>query len=143
MDSATLALWGVGVLWVLFAVWCWISYQYMENATKIHSLLRELHDMDADQAKNLKSRQDAMQVLYDSQLRGLEQRTAGVEAMLVSTVGQETQDFCRAMDALMERMEEPEAKQEPAQKPKEKEKLTLSKEHVGRFAKKEAKHGNS
>ena len=69
---------------------------------------------------------------HDQRLNELEQRTAGVEALLVSTVGQETEDFCRAMDEIMERME-PEEKHKPAPKPKEK--LTLSKEHVGRFKK--------
>ena len=63
----------------------------------------------------------------------LEKRIAGVEALLVSTVGQETEDFCRAMDALMERMEKPEEKKEPAPKPKPK--LTLSKEYCGRYGK--------
>ena len=43
-----------------------------------------------------------------ARLNGLEERTAGVEALLVSTVGQETEDFCRQMDALMERMDSPE-----------------------------------
>ena len=55
----------------------------------------------------------------------LEKRTAGVEALLVSTVGQETEDFCRAMDGIVDRMKAP----EPAPK------LTLSPEHVGRFGK--------
>ena len=72
----------------------------------------------------------------------LEKRIAGVEALLVSTVGQETEDFCRAMDELMERMDKPEEKkQEEKQKPapKPKEKLTLSEEYVGRFEKKRKK----
>jgi len=64
-------------------------------------------------------------------LHTLEQRTAGVEALLVSTVGQETEDFCRCMDELMAKMEKPEAKQEPAPKPKEK--LTLSEQYCGAF----------
>lgn len=42
-----------------------------------------------------------------TRLNQLEERTAGVEALLVSTVGQETEDFCRQMDALMERMDKP------------------------------------
>lgn len=79
---------------------------------------------------------------HDQRLNELSARMNGVEALLVSTVGQETMAFCRAMDEIMERMDKPEEKkQEPGPKPKEK--LALSKEHVGRFAKKEAKHGNS
>lgn len=60
----------------------------------------------------------------------LEKRIAGVEALLVSTVGQETEDFCRAMDELMERMEKPEEKKEPAQ---EGPKLVLSEKYCGVF----------
>ena len=63
----------------------------------------------------------------------LAKRVAGVEALLVSTVGQETEDFCRTMDAIMDRMEKPEEKQEPE------EKLTLSKEYCGKYSKKGAK----
>lgn len=126
MDSGTLALWCLGVLWVLFALWVWNSQRFMENASKIHGLLHEMHRTDADMVKTLKQRQDAQHVLYDRQLRAMEQRIAGVEALLVSTVGQETEDFCRAMDGIMDRMEK------PAPAPK----VTLSEEHVGRFAKK-------
>ena len=130
MDSGTLSLYAVGILWALFALWVWTSLKFMENASKIHGILHELHDMNGDRLKNLESRLDATQALYDSQFRNLEQRTAGVEALLVSTVGQETEDFCRQMDAIMDRMEKPEEKQE------QKEKLTLSEEFVGKFGKK-------
>lgn len=170
MDSATLALWGVGALWALFAAWVWISYRFMENASKIHGILHELHDMNGDALKNLESRLDAMQVVHDEDVRVLQKacavgpverrveelekikrillaadkqnvaylnklddRVAGVEALLVSTVGQETEDFCRQMDALFEKMDEP--KPEP-KKPEQAEKLTLSQEYCGKFGKK-------
>ena len=38
-------------------------------------------------------------------LNRLDERVAGVESMLVSTVGKETEDFCRKMDAVMDKME--------------------------------------
>ena len=112
MDSATLALWLVGVLWALFALWVWASARGMEHMREMQGALKELHGMGMKKTDEL------------------ERRTAGVEALLVSTVGQETEDFCRQMDAIMDRMEKPEAKQEPAPK------LTLSKEHCGKFGKK-------
>ena len=153
MDSASLALCAVGALWVLFAFWVWNSIRFMENASNLHSILHELHEMDADEIKNLSSRLDAVQAIHAEDCRvlqkacavgpverrvdGLEQRIAGVEALMVSTVGQETEDFCRAMDALMERMENAEEKKEPTPKPRPapKEKLTLSKEFCGRYGK--------
>ena len=143
MDSGTLALYLVGALWALFLLWVWTSLRFMENASKIHGALHELHEMNNDRLKNVKTRLDSMQAVYDEQFRvlqkacavgpverrvdGLEERVAGVEALLVSTVGQETEDFCRKMDALMEKMDE--TKQEQG------EKLILSKEYVGRFGK--------
>ena len=69
------------------------------------------------------------------QLKKLTERVAGVEALLVSTVGQETEDFCRQMDSIMDRMEKPEDKPEP------KEKQILSKEYCGKFGKKGARNG--
>ena len=157
-------------MWALFAAWVWISYRFMENASKIHGILHELHDMNGDALKNLESRLDAMQVVHDEDVRVLQKacavgpverrveelekikrillaadkqnvaylnklddRVAGVEALLVSTVGQETEDFCRQMDALFEKMDEP--KPEP-KKPEQAEKLTLSQEYCGKFGKK-------
>lgn len=38
-------------------------------------------------------------------LNRLDERVAGVEAMLVSTVGKETEGFCKSMDAVMDKME--------------------------------------
>ena len=126
MDSGTLALWGVGALWALFAAWVWISCRFMENAHRIHAVLRERQD-EQMQGHRVLMAGDAARTRY---LRELEERVAGVEALLVSTVGQETEDFCRQMDAIMDRMEKPEEKQES------KEKLTLSEEYVGKFGKK-------
>lgn len=60
----------------------------------------------------------------------LEQRVAGVEALLVSTVGQETEAFCRAMDALMDKMDAQKEEQRPAQ---EGPKLVLSEKYCGVF----------
>jgi hypothetical protein len=129
MDSGTVALGLTCILWVLFLLWIWNAQKFMENAHKLHVALGERQDMHKDDLDNLSSRLDATQALYDSQFRNLQKRTAGVEALLVSTVGQETEDFCRTMDALMDKME----KREPAPR------LTLSKEHCGKFGKKGAK----
>lgn len=113
MDSGTLALWLVGALWALFALWVWASAKSLEHVRGIQRILLAA---------------DKQNVAY---LNKLDDRVAGVEALLVSTVGQETEDFCRQMDALMDRMDKPEEKkQEPAPK------LTLSKEHCGKFGKK-------
>ena len=112
MDSGTLALYLVGALWALFALWVWASSKSLEHVRGIQRILLAA---------------DKQNVAY---LNKLDERTAGVEALLVSTVGQETEDFCRTMDALMAKMEGPEKKQEPAPK------LTLSKEHCGNFGKK-------
>ena len=119
MDSGTLALWGVGVLWALFALWVWVSQQFMENAHKLHVALRERQD-EQMQGHRVLMAGDASRTEW---LRELEERVAGVEALLVSTVGQETEDFCRKMD-------EAKSDAEP------KEKLTLSEEYVGKFGKK-------
>ena len=129
MDSGTLALWLVGFLWALFALWVWLSQKFMENAHRIHVVLRERQD-EQMQGHRVLMAGDEARTRY---LRELDERVAGVEALLVSTVGQETEDFCRTMDALMDKMEKPEAKQEPAPK------LTLSKEHCGKFGKKGGK----
>lgn len=115
MDRGTLALWGVGVLWALFALWVWTSARSLEHLRGIQRVL-----LGADKAKT-------------DYLNQLEQRTAGVEALLVSTVGQETENFCRTMDALFEKMDEAKPDAEP------KEKLTLSEEFCGKFGKKGAK----
>ena len=113
MDSGTLALYLVAALWALFALWVWVSSKSLEHVRGIQRIL-----MGADKAKT-------------DYLNQLEQRTAGVEALLVSTVGQETECFCKAMDEIMAKMEGPDAKQEPAPKPEEK--LTLSEQYCGAF----------
>ena len=115
MDSGTLALLLVGAMAVWLAAWMWACWAWKSS----HGTRRHFSE--------LKGRTDE-----------LEKRIAGVEALLVSTVGQETEEFCRVMDELMERMEKPgEKKQEPAPKPKPapKEKLTLSREYCGRYGK--------
>ena len=116
MDSGTLALWLVGALWALFALWVWASSKSLEHVREIQRILLAA---------------DKQNVAY---LNKLDDRVAGVEALLVSTVGQETEDFCRQMDALMEKMDE--AKPEPKKKPEQSEKLTLSQEYCGKFGKK-------
>ena len=130
MDSGTLALWLVGVLWVLFALWVWVSQKFMANAHELHVALRERQD-EQMQGHRVLMAGDASRTEW---LRELEERLAGVEALLVSTVGQETEDFCRQMDALFEKMDE--AKPEPKKKSEQAEKLTLSEEYVGKFKKK-------
>ena len=128
MDSGTLALWGVGVLWALFAAWVWLSQKFMENAHRIHVVLRERQD-EQMQGHRVLMAGDEARTRY---LRELDERVAGVEAMLVSTAGQETESFCKAMDALFEKMDD--AKLKPEQK--QSEKLTLSQEYCGKFGKK-------
>ena len=119
MDSGTLALWLVGILWALFAAWVWLSQKFMENARKLHVALRERQD-EQMQGHRVLMAGDASRTEW---LRELEERVAGAEALLVSTVGQETEDFCRKMD-------EAKSDAEPQ------EKLTLSEEYVGKFGKK-------
>ena len=114
MDSGTLALWLVGALWALFALWVWASAKSLEHVREIQRILLVA---------------DKQNVAY---LNRLDERVAGVEALLVSTVGQETEDFCRQMDALFEKMDK--AKLKPEQK--QSEKLTLSQEYCGKFGKK-------
>ena len=112
MDSGTLALWLVGILWALFALWVWTSAKSLEHVREIQRILLAA---------------DKQNVAY---LNKLNERVAGVEALLVSTVGQETEDFCRQMDALFEKMDEAKPK------PEQIEKLTLSQEYCGKFGKK-------
>lgn len=45
MDSGTLALWLVGILWALFALWAWVSQKFMSNAHELHQRLRERQDL--------------------------------------------------------------------------------------------------
>ena len=45
MDSGTLALWLVGVLWALFALWVWVSQKFMTTAHELHRALRERQDL--------------------------------------------------------------------------------------------------
>lgn len=118
MGSGTLALLFLGALavWLVAFLWaCWTRVQDARAA-----------------GRQLSRRTDE-----------LEKRIAGVEALMVSTVGQETEDFCRAMDALMDKMDAQKEELEPAPKPKPapKEKLTLSKEYCGRYKKKGAGRG--
>ena len=107
MDSGTLALWLVGVLWALFALWVWASAKSLKHVRGIQRVLLAA---------------DKQNVAY---LNKLDDRVAGVEALLVSTVGQETEDFCRQMEGIMAKMNRPE----------QKEKLTLSEEFCGKFGK--------
>ncbi len=137
MSDGSVALGLAGVMWVLFALWVWIIAKFMENARKVHGGLRGV----SAGLKALESRLNAVEAVYDEQFRvmqkacavgpverrveALEKRVAGAEALLVSTVGQETEDFCRQMEGIMARME----------KPEQKEKFTLSREFCGNFGK--------
>lgn len=47
MDSGTLALWLVGVLWALFALWVWVSQKFMTTAHELHRALRERQDLQS------------------------------------------------------------------------------------------------
>ena len=132
MNSGTLALWLVGVMAIWFAAWMWACWTWVQACrgamTALEGRVEHLEKMQRILLAGDEGR--------TKWLRENEMRIAGVEALLVSTVGQETEDFCRAMDDLMERMEKPEEKkQEPAPKPKPKEKLTLSREYCGRYGK--------
>lgn len=44
MDSGTLALWLVGILWALFALWVWVSQKFMSNAHELHHALKDRQD---------------------------------------------------------------------------------------------------
>ena len=65
MDRGTLALWGVGVLWALFAAWVWITQKFMENAHKLHHAIKERQDL---QGHNMLT-----QVAMDRELRAMKQ----------------------------------------------------------------------
>lgn len=65
MDSGTLALWLVGVLWTLFAAWIWVSQKFMSNAHEIHVKLRERQDL---QGHNMLT-----QAAMDRELRAMKQ----------------------------------------------------------------------
>lgn len=159
MDSGTLALWLVGGACICgFSV---VGAVFVSYRKKIRIMQEHLHEIPPVRFAHLECRiadesmrrcdldkectRMAQKVnFHELKLKLLEpavdeekrrtvelaKRVAGVEALLVSTVGQETEDFCRTMDALMNKMEKQEAKQGPE------EKLTLSKEFVGKFGKK-------
>lgn len=126
MDSGTLALLLVGAMAVWLAAWmwaCWARAQACRGAmTALEGRVEHLEKMQRILLAGDEGR--------TKWLRENEMRIAGVEALLVSTVGQETEDFCRSMDKLMERMEKPEEKKEPAQ---EGPKLVLSEKYCGVF----------
>ena len=118
MDSWVLAYWPL-----FLAVTAWIAVGILAVALhQVEASLEKWKTKVAMLETGVSMRGDLIVKKQDA----LEQRIAGVEALLVSTVGQETEEFCRAMDGIMDRMET------PAPAPK----VTLSEEHVGRFAKK-------
>ena len=131
MNSGTLALLFLGALavWLAAFMWaCWTRVQVNRGAmTALEGRVEHLEKMQRILLAGDEGR--------TKWLRENEMRIAGVEALLVSTVGQETEDFCRAMDALMDKMDAQKEKKEPAQKPKQKEKPTLSKEYCGQYGK--------
>ena len=63
MDSGTLALWLVGILWVLFACWAWISHRFMENAHKYHHALKERQDLQGHNMLTLTTLKNETEVL--------------------------------------------------------------------------------
>lgn len=144
MDSGTLALWLVGLLWLFFVAYVFASARFMDATFKRlielvekHNLLGDDHETTQSHVKSLLAMNEAKDGIlreHCDRLDKLDERVAGVEALLVSTVGQETEDFCRQMDALFEKMDE--SKPEPKEKPEQAEKLTLSEEYVGKFGKK-------
>ena len=105
--------------------------EIMSQLDRLAGAMRERRD----QLKKLKEQVEALKDGFcenRDRLDRLTERVAGVEALLVSTVGQETEDFCRQMDAIMDRMDEAKPEPEPETAPK----LTLSEKHRGRYGKK-------
>ena len=96
------------------------QFRVVQKACAVGPVERRVEELE--KIKRLLLAADKSNVAF---LNRLDERVAGVEALLVSTVGQETEDFCRQMEGIMAKME----------KPEQKEKLTLSEEFCGKFGK--------
>ena len=90
MNSGTLALWFVGVLWALFAAWVLVSQKFMSNAHEIHVKLRERQDL---QGHNMLT-----QATMDRELRAIKQN-AEAQTKLTGLV------FAERLDALSARLD--------------------------------------
>ena len=103
MDSGTLALWLVGFLWVLFALWVWVSQRFMENAHKLHHALKERQDL---QGYNMLT-----QATLDRELRSMRQ-TTDASVKLTGSV------LAERIDAISARLDEVELACGIREKPK-------------------------
>lgn len=103
MDSGTLALWLVGVLWALFAAWVWVSQRFMENAHKLHHALKERQDL---QGHNMLT-----QATMDRELRTMRQ-TTDASVKLTGSV------LAERIDAISARLDEVELACGLREKPK-------------------------
>ena len=103
MDSGTLALWGVGILWALFALWVWLSQKFMTNAHELHRVLRERQD--------LQSHDILTQAAMDRELRTM-RRTTDASVKLTGSV------LAERIDALSARLDEVELACGIREKPK-------------------------
>ena len=103
MDSGTLALWLVGVLWALFALWVWVSQRFMENAHEIHVKLRERQDLQGHDMLTLD--------MLDRELRAMKQN-ADAQTKLTSLV------LAERIDALSARIDDVELACGLREKPK-------------------------
>ena len=103
MDSGTLALWLVGVLWALFAAWVWVSQKFMTNAHRLHVALRERQDL---QGHNMLT-----QATLDRELRSMRQ-TTDASVKLTGSV------LAERIDAISARLDEVELACGLREKPK-------------------------
>ena len=92
MDSGTLALWLVGVLWVLFALWVWVSQKFMANAHELHVALRERQDL---QGHNMLT-----QATLDRELRAIRQTTDASVKLTGSVLAERIDAISARLDAV-------------------------------------------
>ena len=103
MDSGTLALWLVGILWALFALWVWVSQQFMANAHELHHAIKERQDLQ---------RHDMLtQAAMDRELRSVTQNAEASNKLLGSVLAER-------IDALSARLDEVELACGLREKPK-------------------------
>lgn len=103
MDNGTIALWGVCILWVLFALWVWVSQKFMTTAHELHRALRERQDL---QGHNMLT-----QATLDRELRSMRQ-TTDASVKLTGSV------LAERIDAISARLDEVELACELREKPK-------------------------
>ena len=103
MDSGTLALWLVGILWALFGAWVWVSQRFMENAHKLHRALRERQDLQGHNMLTVSA--------LDREIRAVTQNAEARNKMLGCVLAER-------IDALSARIDELELACKLREKPK-------------------------